>query len=101
MTDLGVAAPCQYGTAWSVNSAGRIVGGFGGCTADPDDRYFFRAFYWQKGMPIVELNTLITPASDINVDSASFINDRGEIAAIGVLPDGSTRAVLLVPVRGR
>jgi probable HAF family extracellular repeat protein len=98
MTDLGVAAPCQRGTAESINSADQIVGGFGSCTADPDDRYYFRAFYWQKGMPIVELNTLITPPSEINVDDASCINDRGEIVGIGVLPDGSTRAVLLVPI---
>jgi hypothetical protein len=29
--------------------------------------------------------------------SAAFINDRGEIAGAGVLPNGHTRAVLLVP----
>ncbi len=101
MTDLGVAAPCQRGSAISINSGGQIVGGFGGCTADPNDRYYFRGFYWEKGKPIVEINTLVAPSSEINVDEASFINDRGEIVGIGILPDGSTRAVLLVPVPGR
>jgi hypothetical protein len=28
----------------------------------------------------------------------NFINDRGEIAATGVLPDGDHHAILLVPV---
>jgi len=99
MTDLGVPAPCLRGTAASINSAGNVVGGLGGCSDDPEEIGFFRAFYWQKGSPIVDLNTLIVPPSDILVDAASFINDRGEIVGIGFLPDGSARAVLLVPIR--
>lgn len=99
MSDLGAVAPCTRSTATSINSANQIVGELGFCTEDPNDIAFFSAFYVEKGKPMVDLNTLITPPSPIHLDDASFINERGEIAADGLMPDGSTRAVLLVPVR--
>jgi probable HAF family extracellular repeat protein len=99
MIDLGVIAACTRGTATTINSRGETAGGFGGCAADPDDRAAFRGFYLQKGKPIVDVNTLITPSSDIWVDEISFINDAGQMVGSGILPDGSTRAVLLVPIR--
>jgi hypothetical protein len=46
---------------------------------------------------MIDLNTLISPDAGIYVFFAVNINDRGEIAAAGVLPNGQTRAVLLVP----
>jgi probable HAF family extracellular repeat protein len=101
MTDLGVAATCTRGTAHTINSRGEVGGGFAGCTPDPDDRAVARGFYWKKGKPIVDVNSLITPASNLWVDDISFINDAGQMAGTGVLPDGSTRAVLLVPIPGR
>ena len=97
MIDLGLAAPCTRGSALTINSRGEIAGGFGGCGPDPGDRTFFRGFLWQKGKPIVDVNTLITPASEIWVDEISFINDTGMMVGAGILPDGSSRAVLLVP----
>jgi probable HAF family extracellular repeat protein len=99
MIDLGLVPSCARGTAHTINSRGEIAGGFSGCAADPDDRAVFRGFYLQRGGPIVDVNTLITPASDLWIDDISFINDTGLMVAIGVLPDGSTRAVLLVPIR--
>ena len=97
MIDLGVAAPCSRGGALTINSRGEIAGGFGGCGPDPGDRTFNRGFLWQKGKPIVDVNTLITPGSEIWVDEISFINDTGMMVGAGILPDGSSRAVLLVP----
>jgi probable HAF family extracellular repeat protein len=97
MIDLGVIAACTRGAAITINSRGEIAGGFGGCGPDPDDRTFNRGFLWQKGKPIVDVNTLITPASEIWVDEISFINDTGMMVGSGILPDGSSRAVLLVP----
>ena len=97
--DLGVIAGCANGVAQTINSRGEIAGGFGGCAPDPDDRASFRGFYLQRGGPIVDVNTLIIPGSDLWVDNVSFINDVGQMVGIAILPDGSTRAVLLVPVR--
>jgi probable HAF family extracellular repeat protein len=101
MTDLGAVAPCTRSTATSINSANQIVGGLGFCTDDPNDLTFFSAFYTEKGKSMVDLNTLITPSSDIHLTDAWNINNRGEILANGLLPDGSERAVLLVPLLGR
>jgi probable HAF family extracellular repeat protein len=79
MIDLGVIAACTRGTATTINSRGETAGGFGGCVPDPDDRAVFRGFYLQRGRPIVDVNTLISPASDIWVDEISFINDAESI----------------------
>jgi hypothetical protein len=66
-----------------------------------DDIAFFTAFLWEPGLPMIDLNPLITPASDIHVRGVSSINERGEISAVGLLPNGESRALLLVPVSGR
>ena len=47
---------------------------------------------------MVDLNTLVDPPSDIYLDDAVFINDRGEIVANGFTPTGEERGVLLVPL---
>jgi probable HAF family extracellular repeat protein len=100
MTDLGVVAPCHNSTANDINARGQVVGGFGRCTDNPDDLTFFSAFLWERGKPIVDLNTLVSPATDLHLTDAAFINERGEIAGVGLLPNGETRAVLLVPLPG-
>jgi probable HAF family extracellular repeat protein len=97
MRNLGVVSPCQNSTATSINSAGQIVGGMGACTDNPDGFGYFRGFIWQNGGPMVDLNTLVSPSSNINITEASYINGNGEIAAIGELPNGQERAILLVP----
>jgi probable HAF family extracellular repeat protein len=96
MSDLGTVAPCARSTAVSINSASQIVGGLGGCTGP----FNGGAFYVEKGKPMVDLNTLIDPPSPIHLDAPWNINERGEIFGSGLLPDGSARAVVLVPLPG-
>jgi probable HAF family extracellular repeat protein len=98
MTDLGVAAPCHRSTAESINSRGQIVGGLGDCTADPNDLTYFSAFYVEKNKPMVDLNTLVEPPSDLHMEDAHVINERGEIVAGAFTPTGESRVVLLVPI---
>jgi probable HAF family extracellular repeat protein len=98
MTDLGSVAPCTRSVANSINSANQIVGNLGFCTDDFNDPNFFSAFYTETGKPMIDLNTLIIPASDVHLTDAWNINDRGEILANGMLPDGSQRVALLVPI---
>jgi probable HAF family extracellular repeat protein len=100
MIDLGSPAPCTRSTALGMNSAGQVVGDTGACTDDPNDPYYFSTFYVEKGKPPVDLNDLITPASDIHLDDAGYINERGEISGGGFAPDGTLHAVLLVPIAG-
>jgi probable HAF family extracellular repeat protein len=101
MTDLGSVSPCTRSVANSINAANQIVGNLGFCTDDSNDPTFFSAFYTEKGKPMADLNTLVTPASEIHLTDAWNINNRGEILANGKLPDGSERVALLVPVPGR
>jgi len=46
----------------------------------------------------IDLNTLIDPPSPIHIDAPWNINERGEIFGSGLLPVGSERAFLLVPL---
>jgi hypothetical protein len=49
---------------------------------------------------MVDVNSLIVPASKLKVIVAFDINDRGEIAGLGLLPSGDEHAVLLLPCDG-
>lgn len=96
--DLGVVAPCQNSTATALNSRGDVVGGMGPCTDDPNDPSFESAFLWRPGKKMVDINSLVTPASNMHIAFATGINDRGEIAGQAYLPTGELHGILLVPV---
>jgi probable HAF family extracellular repeat protein len=89
MTDLGNLGLSSF--AYAINSEGQVVG------HSKIDDGTFHAFLWERGGPMVDLNTLVFPTSDIEVVDPFTINDRGEIAAAGFLPDGEERAVILIP----
>lgn len=91
MKDLGtVADPCSR--ALSINLSGQIVGASSPCGGE-----FTHAFLWDNGGPIIDLNTLVLQGSGLTVREADYINDRGEIAGRGVLPNGDVHAVVLIP----
>lgn len=46
---------------------------------------------------MTDLNVFVPPSSALTLTQATFIDDRGEITAEGVLPNGDQRAVLLIP----
>jgi hypothetical protein len=50
---------------------------------------------WLKGL---SLNTVVPAGSGLTLTEGVSINDRGEIAANAVLPNGDVHAVLLIPV---
>ena len=91
MTDLGTADgdPCSY--AVGINSKGQVVGSSTDCTN------YVHASLWEDGVPMVDLNSLITHNSGVQLTVALYINDSGEIAAHGTLLNGDQRAFLLVP----
>jgi len=91
MTDLGTSAGDPCATAFAVNFQGQIVGDSGACGVGG------RAWLWENGGPIVDLNTLAIPGSGLHLADADLINDRGEIACTGFLPNGDRHAVILVP----
>jgi len=90
--DLGTVANDPCSVALDINSRGQAVGWSGVC-----DQSAPRPFLWDKNAGMVDVNTLISADSGIYVFWASNINDRGEIAAAGLLPSGDIHAVLLIP----
>lgn len=95
MFDLGTVGgqPCGY--AIGISSAGQVVGASFNCgpTVIGGD---YHAFLWENGS-IADLNNLIPPRSDLHLAQATSMNDRGEIAGIGLLPNDNLRAYLLIP----
>ena len=90
--DLGSVAgdPCNF--AQSINSHGQIVG-FGRADCFNEDH----TFLWENGGPLVDLQTLLVHPSDTTLIAAIAINDRGDIVTVGMLPNGDTHSVLLIP----
>jgi len=85
--DLGTVSgdPCSRSKA--INARGQIVGVSSDCS-NP-----VRAFLWEEGGPMIDLNTVIPPGSGLQLTFAFNINDRGEILAKSDLG----HIVLLVP----
>jgi probable HAF family extracellular repeat protein len=92
MIDLGAAAGWPCSTALDVNAEGEIILDTGICGVGGGPGAIS-----ENGGPIVDLNLLVSPDSDVKVVDVNYINDRGEIAATGLLPDGDHHAILLVP----
>jgi len=92
--DLGTVYGETCSQANSINSGGQIVGFVSADCFNED-----HAFLAEHGS-IVDVNTLVVGGSDVTALNAFDINDRGEIAGYGVLPNGDERAVLLVPCDG-
>jgi hypothetical protein len=88
---------CTRGTATSINDKRPIVGVLGACSDDPAALGNFRPFY----VAMIDLNDRVDPPSDLHMNEAMFINERGEIVAGVDRSDGGTRVVLLVPLPGR
>ena len=93
MADLGLLPLQTCSTALSANNRGQVVGETAVCGVNVSGP----AFFSEDGEPIIDVNTLIVPASDLNVVDAFDINERGEIAAHGNLSNGDSHAVLLIP----
>jgi probable HAF family extracellular repeat protein len=105
MIDLGLLHADDAGTAYSVNAHDQVVGVTEVCAAvEASDGCFalaYNPFLWERGS-LVDLQTLLLSGSGITLSKspgrgAYNINDRGEIAAEGVRPNGDARAVLLIP----
>jgi probable HAF family extracellular repeat protein len=84
MTDLGTVDGDACSTAQNANSVGQVVGssqasdGMGSCV-----NLFTHAFLWENGGASVDLNSLIPPGSPVQLTTASYISDRGEIVGGG------------------
>ena len=80
--------PCSF--AGAVNNRGEAVGDGSDCHGHVLD-----AILWRNGIAY-DLNTLIAP-SGLHLTEGWWIDDQGQIAGTGVLPDGSQHDFLLTP----
>jgi hypothetical protein len=55
-----------------------------------------RGFLYENG-ELVDLNNLVPPDSNLHISEPETINDRGEIAGLGIDASGNSRAFLLIP----
>ncbi len=92
IVDLGTIGNDPFSFAFSINAKGQIAGF--SSNADFSEP---RAFLWQDGGPMVDLNTLIPASSTLYLTTPETINDRGEIAGIGLDSSGNEHAFLLIP----
>jgi probable HAF family extracellular repeat protein len=100
MVDLGVLPGDTAATAYSVNAQDQVVGQAALCTkvrsSDGCDSLVYHAFLWENGS-LAGLQSLLVPGSNVSLNNAININDRGEIVGMGVLPNGDQHVVLLIP----
>ena len=99
MTNLGTLNGNACSAADAVNSKGQVVGGSGlsfpaffpSCTDAIE-----HAVLWEDGK-ILDLNSLVSSPSELTLNEATFINERGEISGFGSLANGDTHAFELIP----
>jgi len=92
MRDLGIAKGWPCSTAIDINSKGQVIIDTGICFVGGGP-----GMLWENGI-LYDLNKLIPSNSGVYISGVNFINDRGEIGANGVLPNGDQRVLLLIPV---
>ena len=89
LTNLGTVRGDQCSTANGINDRGQVVGEAGHCHGAVDA-------FLSENHSTLNLNMLVAP-SPLHLTGAFAINDRGEIAGIGVLPNGNQHAYVLIP----
>jgi len=81
LTNLGTLKGASCSAALGINSKSQVVGlSANACTFTAADR---RASLWEKGQ-VIDLNTFLPLGTDLQLTDAYNINDRGEIAGLGV-----------------
>ena len=96
ITKLGTFPGDCYSEAFAINSRGQAVGQHFNCDTGSGG-----SVLWEHGA-MFDLNTLIASNSDLQLDNAFAISDRGEIGGFG-LPPGCTldtlcgHAFVLIP----
>jgi probable HAF family extracellular repeat protein len=92
MIDLGTLDPLPFSFAEWINASKQIVG-----KATSSDFSTQIAVLWENGGPPEDLNTLVSPGSNLVLNEARNINDRGEISGGATDTEGNNRAFLLIP----
>lgn len=96
ITNLGTVDGDECSAAHDINSIGQIVG-----ESSPScfsrSRPATHAFLWENGGPMVDLNALVIPTSQLDSAAGVEINDLGEITGDRALPNGNKHGFILIP----
>jgi probable HAF family extracellular repeat protein len=95
LIDLGLVSGDNDSNAFGINCQGQVVGQ--SWFWDGHENTASHAFLWENGGPMLDLNTLVSNRTDLNLTEANFITDRGWIVANGFLSNGDARAAILIP----
>jgi len=91
--DLGTVAGLSCSVTAQINVRGQIAGE----SFDCNDPSIGHATLWEPNGRAIDLNAFLRPGSDLTLFETHFVNDRGEIVAVGVLPNGDQHIVVMVP----
>ncbi len=94
IVNLGVLPGDDGAQATSINNAGQVVGL--SCPVPCDSYSLYRGFLWEN-RDMVDLNALVQAPVGMVIAWPQQIDDRGQIAAVAVLSNGDTHAVVLMP----
>jgi probable HAF family extracellular repeat protein len=95
MTSLPPLPGDCFSIAKRNNSRGQIVGTSLSC-----DGSLAEGVLWENGT-VTDLNSFVTPGSDLFLfGDVLYLNNRGEIAGNGILPNGDVRFFTLTPTGG-
>lgn len=92
--DIGTVPGDSCSIAHSLNNGGQVVGTSLDCANFGVELH---GFLWWPGGRLVDLNEFVPPGSDLQITDGESINDSGEIAGTGMLPNGDFHAIVLVP----
>lgn len=95
MTNLGALNGFTCSDAYVVNAKNQVIGPSFNCSGEGGQH----GYLWQNGT-MIDLNAFVPPTSDVTIVDAHYINDAGEIVAVGILPDGKERAIVFMPCSG-
>ena len=93
--DPGCPSSCQTHAFLGSNALNANEGPIVGVSGDASGNV--HGFLWDRRGPMLDLSALIPPDSASRPMAPFVINDRAEIAGIGVLPDGSWHGFLMIP----
>ena len=97
LTDLGTLEGDISSNAFGINNKGQVVGQ--SWFFDGQEVTASHAFLWENGGPMIDLNSVVSNPTDLDLVEANFITDRGWIIARGFLPNGDLHTAILIPDR--
>ncbi len=94
VSDIGAVGQDTCAQAYSINASQQVVGvSVDTCAHFPNGR----AFLWENGGPMVDLNSLIENLSGLRVYIGLYITDSGQIYGQAVDSNSNNHTVVLIP----